>query len=81
MRGITSLTYSSVVHSRVVHPAQGLLHLALQGHSRFGWSHVGHGSVGFGLQGQQCCPNLLCQRSGLWTVTFAPVADEDNIQV
>lgn len=64
------LTYSSVVHARVVDPAQRLLHLPLQGHCRFGGPHVGHGAVGFGLQGQQSRPDLLGQSSGLGAVAF-----------
>lgn len=76
------LTYSSVVHSRVVHPTEGLLHLALQGYCRLGWSHVGYGAVGFRLQGQQRRPNLLSECTGLRTVTFTPetVTKIDNLR-
>lgn len=73
-----ALTYSSVVHARVVHPAQGLLHLALQGDGGLGRPHVGHGPVGFGLQGQQRRPDLLGQGTGLGTVAFPPEAETDR---
>lgn len=65
-------TYASVIDTWVVHPAEGLLHFSLQGHSRLGWSHVGHSPIGFGLQGQECSSYLLCECTGLWGVTFTP---------
>lgn len=79
-RHATPLTDSSVVHSRVVHPAEGLFHLALQGDGWLGRSHVGHSTVGFGLEGQQCRSNLLCQCTGLWTITFTPEREKNNIR-
>lgn len=72
------LTYSSVVHAGVVHPAQRLLHLALQGDGGFGWSHIGHGAVGLGLQGQQRRSNLLGQCTSLRAVTFTPETKTDR---
>lgn len=72
------LTYASVVHPGVAGPAQGLLHLPLQGDGGLGRSHVRHGLVGFGLQGQQSRADLLRQRARLGAVAFPPETVTDT---
>lgn len=69
---VRELTHSTVIYIGVVDPALSLLHLALQGQGSLGWSHVGYGTIGLGLQVLQSSADLFGQQSGFRSVTFTP---------